>query len=329
MISGERLQEIALRYGVSKKSLIRWNKLDPKRPRIRAGQKLKVYTRHPESKRHKIVHVVEKGETWSKIADLHGVDRNHLRKRWNAKAAKKKYLKVGQRLTVWVDVVPEESETALDVIKGAKSSETSLPLVAIPGRSQSVGRPNRGRLLRGVRMPENEALYHLRKPEEAWGSSHTLHHLQLAIAHWRQDSGYGNELLIGAISKKGGGRLRPHSSHQSGRDVDIRLPLARNVPKGTRPMSASQVDWRAAWILVKSLADTGEVEYIFLERGRQKYLYRAAKKAGASASELERLIDYPKRSKRSRALVRHERGHVAHIHVRFTCSDKENRCESY
>ena len=46
------------------------------------------------------------------------------------------------------------------------------------------------------------------------------------------------EIKIADISKKGGGRLRPHSSHQAGRDVDIRLPRRKGSSKEDNSVSA-------------------------------------------------------------------------------------------
>jgi murein endopeptidase len=191
-----------------------------------------------------------------------------------------------------------------------------------------VGRPNRGRIVNSIALPENKKLYTIRKPEEAFGSSHALHNLQLAIANFRQATGFDRAIVIGAISKKGGGRLRPHSSHQSGRDVDVRLPVDKGV-KGTAAENVSQVDWDATWALVSALVATGEIQYIFLSHSRQKYLYRAAKRAGASKDMLERIIQYPRKSGTNNGIVRHARGHTSHMHIRFTCAANEGRCESY
>jgi murein endopeptidase len=126
------------------------------------------------------------------------------------------------------------------------------------------------------------------------------------------------------MSRRGGGRFRPHESHQSGRDVDIRLPLRQGLAKGTIPVSSSQVDWDAAWALVRALISTEQVRFIFLARNRQPALHKAAKRAGAGDDELGLWLQYPRRSRT--ALVRHARGHVKHIHVRFRCGPNEPSC---
>jgi murein endopeptidase len=343
VVPGERIDDIALRYDVRRESLIRWNKLDPDKPKIYAGRELAVYTKHIPPPQQKLIYTVESGDTWAKIAGEYRVDADDLRIRWNPKVPRK--FKIGQEIVIWVDPMTDpqllhesvdQRTTASagtsvdDSPRGAapkyKASATKLPLVAIKSGSVSVGKPNRGKLVNSIALPENKALYTVRKPDEAFGSSHTLHNVQLAIANFRQATGYSGEIVIGAISKQGGGRLRPHSSHQSGRDVDIRLPL-KNA--GGSADNMDDVDWDATWALLQAIVATGEVQYIFLSTSRQKRLYQAAKRAGASKDLIERMLQYPRKSGSNDGIIRDESGHTAHFHVRFTCAANETRCESY
>jgi murein endopeptidase len=331
VIPGERLDDIAVRYDVRRESLIRWNKLDADAPKIYAGRELAVYTKHIPPPPQKLIYTVESGDTWAKIAAEYHVDADDLRIRWNPKIPRK--FKIGQEIVIWVDPL-NDPQLLADVdapdTRAHASAGTSvgpkLPQVAIKSGSVSVGTPNRGKLVNSIALPENAKLYTVRKPDEAFGSSHTLHNLQLAIANFRQATGYSGEVVIGAISKQGGGRLRPHSSHQSGRDVDVRLPL-KNASGSAD--NADDVDWDATWALLQAIVATGEVQYIFLSTSRQKLLYKAAKRAGASKDMLERMIQYPRKSGSNDGIVRDESGHTAHFHVRFTCAPNETRCESY
>ncbi|MFV8750673.1 penicillin-insensitive murein endopeptidase [Nannocystaceae bacterium ST9] len=336
VVPGERLDDIALRYDVKRGSLIRWNKLDEDKPQIFAGKSLSVYTKHIPPPQQKIVYTVVHGDTWQKIADAHGVDVDELRIRWNPKVPRK--FKAGQDVVVWIDPLTQPGHlghlgmAGLGHLTKAGAVTTvagkTLPVVAIPKGGVSTGKPNKGRLVNGVQLPENDKLYTIRRPEEAFGSSHTLAHLQSAIAEWRRVTGYDRELIIGAISKKGGGRISPHSSHQSGRDVDIRMPAKKGI-KSSDMDDASDIDWNATWGLISALVATGEVQYIFMSHGRQKHLYEAAKKAGVKKDELERIIQYPSKAKTNNGIVRHAKGHDVHIHVRFSCAANETKCESY
>jgi murein endopeptidase len=179
-------------------------------------------------------------------------------------------------------------------------------------------------LLRGVQLPPNDALYSIRNPDNSWGSSHAIEQLQRAVARFREDSGFDRELLICDLSREHGGRFRPHSSHRSGRDVDIQLPVKLGLPASTIPREASQVDWDAAWALVSALVSTGQVKYIFLSRSRQRPLYQAALRAGERPESLHDFVQFPDQSRT--ALLRHSQGHVKHLHVRFKCAPSETQC---
>lgn len=333
VVPGERLDDIALRYDVHRNSVIRWNKLDEDKPQIYAGRSLSIYTKHIPPQQQKIVYTVVSGDTWQKIADTHGVDVDALRIRWNPKVPRK--FKAGQDVIVWLDPLTQTGAASLGNMPNIGNAGTvktvsgkTLPVVAISRGCVSVGRPNKGKLVNSTRLPDNDKLYTIRRPEEAFGSSHTLAHLQSAIADFRRATGYDRELVIGAISKKGGGRISPHSSHQSGRDVDIRMPAKKGV-KSSAMSDSDDVDWNATWGLISALVATGEVQYIFLSHSRQKHLYAAAKKAGVKKDELERIIQYPSKAKTNNGIVRHAKGHDVHIHVRFSCASNETKCESY
>lgn len=344
ILPGERLDDISTRYDVRSASLIRWNKLDKKKPKLYAGRELAVYTKHIPPPQQKLIYTVKRGDTWNKIASAHYVDADRLRSRWNPKVPRK--FKAGQELVIWVDPLDnpdllrdaDETRTKASTGTSAKSAGTAntarsrsaaaanLPLVKIKTGSVSVGKPNRGKIVNALALPENKVLYTIRKPDECYGSSHTLHNLQLAIASFRRATGFSGNVVIGAISKKGGGRIKPHSSHQSGRDVDVRLPV--KSASGSSD-NIDDVDWDATWSLIQALVSTGEIQYIFLSTSRQKRLYKAAKKAGASKDMLERTIQYPSKSGTNNGIVRNASGHTAHFHVRFTCAANETRCESY
>ncbi len=337
VIGGDRLEEIAQRYGVSRSSIIRWNKLDEKKPFIRKGQELRVRTDRDVAPREKITYAVQKGDTWGKIADQHGVDvdRLHL---WNRKVPTR--FKAGEKLVVYVEPLPVADDEVIAAGATARSGKdgamtgrgsanaraAAIPLAKIRMDSRSTGRPNRGHIQNSVQIPENPKLYTLRNPDQSYGSSHAIMQLQSGFANFRRDYHYAGQIYIGDMSKKGGGRLSPHSSHQSGRDVDIRLPVVAGV-KGPAS-SVSEVDWDAAWALIKSIVDTGEVEYVFLTHDRQKQLYAAARRAGESKASLARYMQYPNPPKTNHGIVRHSKGHTVHFHVRFHCGPKESQCDS-
>lgn len=188
----------------------------------------------------------------------------------------------------------------------------------------SVGTPQRGALSRGVQLPFNPALYTRRDASRSYGSTHTIRTLQAAFNAMRNERGVHAEVIVGDLSRPRGGRFRPHVSHQSGRDIDIRLVVAAHLDPRTLPVAPEHVDWDATWALVHSFLETGHVRYIFLSHMRQKNLYEAGLRAGVHARVLDRWFQWPGSDPTS--LIRHEDGHRAHIHVRLSCGPNDPRC---
>lgn len=313
IVPGERLDDIAVRYGVTKAQMLRWNKSLRKKQYLYAGRTLKVYARRFPPPRRKITYTIRWGDSWQKIADRYNVRIKDLR-RWNKKIPKR--FRSGQKLVVYTNPRPAPPRTETSGVG---------PGANVPPGGFSVGRPNRGRLVNGVQLPQSDD-YTIRRPELAWGSSKTIRLVVDVLAKFRRETGFTGAVPIGAISKQGGGRLRPHKSHQSGRDVDIGLPRVVGLSARTRP-TVEQIDWGATWQLLSAFAETDEVEYIFLERSRQDRLIRAARKMGATAVELDRMFQFRHGRGGRKGLIRHAKGHTIHFHIRFKCADEETGCE--
>jgi murein endopeptidase len=285
--------------------LKRWNKGYGKNGQLYAGRSLKVHARLVPPPREKILVNVNKGDTWGKIAARHGVREKDLRA-WNKSVPTK--FKAGTALVVYTNPTVED--------QAAVATPGALPQFNVPRGGYAIGAPNSGRLAGGVQLPDSE-MYKLRRPENAYGTSHAVKVVLESIARYTRDAKPDMPLEIGDMSKLGGGRLRPHSSHRTGRDIDIRLPKV-----------GDEIDWRAAWILVRSFIASGEVTYIFLDYSQQRQLHRAAKAAGATDKELEAAIQYPRGSRTNNGIVRHAKGHTVHIHVRVKCAEANDRCAS-
>ncbi|MEZ4450095.1 MAG: penicillin-insensitive murein endopeptidase [Nannocystaceae bacterium] len=323
VIAGDTVESLAGRYNVQSKSIIRWNKLDAKKPRLRSGKTVRIHAVHPPPPRERREVEIKKGDSWSKIAAEHGVDEKLLKK-WNpAKKGKdgkpKPQIVAGHTLVVWVDAAADAATSA--------QTQSRLLAAKVRGTGVSVGAPTRGRLVNGVELPDNPDLYTRRKPDQSYGSSHTIRTMVAAISEFRRISGYTRELVIGAISLQRGGRFRPHRSHQSGRDVDIRLPILRSIDHHNAPR-ASEVDWRATWRLIDAFVQSGEVQYIFLDYKMQRTLYKFARESGVPKQRLAEVIQWPRDSRSNNGIVRHAPGHTTHLHVRVKCGEHERHCQT-
>lgn len=198
------------------------------------------------------------------------------------------------------------------------------PTFELPTDAVTRGRPDAGALVRALTLPPSPD-YTVRCPAHAHGSAATISELLHALASFRNRSGYRGEIVVGDLSQRAGGRYGPHRSHQSGRDVDLWLPVRGGVYRrgcvrcGTdlcRP-EPHEVDWLATWHLIKSLTARDAVQDIFLDWSLQPALIAAARLANAPAALIDRQIQHPIRGRAT--LIKHAAGHIHHMHVRFRC----------
>jgi murein endopeptidase/LysM repeat protein len=310
--SRETLTQIAVRYGVTVENLRKWNGLgESAKPKVR--KTIRVRAKRIPLPKQRVEHDVLAGETWGSVAADYGVSSRDLHA-WNYRLRE---LEEGGKLVVWFD-------PAKDWTVGRHMGPLPNHRYVEPG-ALSVGKPQRGRIENAVLIPQSVD-YTCRSERLCWGSSYAVEGMQRAFANFRYESGYEGEIVIGSISRKFGRRFPPHKSHQSGRDVDIRLPILPTVPDWRDP-HRDEVDWMATWALVDALIDTGRVQTIFLESDLQRPLYEAARQLGRSHESLAGAITYPREKGKEWAIVRHSKGHDAHIHVRFKCGPDEPRCK--
>ena len=313
IIPGERAKDIAERYGVDPRRLALWNRL--KDDSLKGRRSLRIHAVSPPPPRERIEHVAKKGETWESIAKQYDVEAKKL-ENWNRRLGKTVNAK--EKVVFWREPPPPSALATAGLA-------AKLAQIRVRAGGLSIGRASRGRLVRGVELPERPDLYTRRKPDESWGSSHTIAQLMAAVTRFRHETGFDRAVVIGGISKARGGRFRPHKSHQSGRDIDIRMPLTA-AGEGKKHTSAGDIDWRATWQLIHAFIVGGQVEYVFLEHSLQKRLYKAAREAGATKEQLAQWLQWPNRPKTNKGLIRHVKGHVVHFHVRIRCAENEKFC---
>ncbi|MBM4387204.1 MAG: penicillin-insensitive murein endopeptidase, partial [Deltaproteobacteria bacterium] len=126
------------------------------------------------------------------------------------------------------------------------------------------------------------------------------------------------DVVIGALSKEGGGRLKPHKSHRNGLDIDIGYYYKDNVQlKYFTPMNEDNLDVEKTFFLIESLISTGMVEYIFMNYSLQKLFHEHAQELGYGEDALDELFQYPGGKKTKAGIIRHAKGHNKHFHVRI------------
>jgi LysM repeat protein len=328
VVPEETLEDIARRYGVTVAELAEWNLLNPDQKLLPPGTVVQI--KRPNKRplaQQRIKYELEPEDTsWNALSKRFGVSATKLRA-YNPEVEK---LRRGQEIVIWIDPHPYKP----------KEPRSVIPSYVPAMDSQSIGSPNSGSLENGIQLPENDALYIRRYPYIMWGSGFLIANVQKAVAQFRQDMDFDGTLVLADISKQRGGDFYPpHRSHQAGRDIDIWLPTLRGVfkPKyltaegdqkfGRRP-NPEEVDWFAAWGLIRALIDTGAVQDIFLTHSIQPNVYNAAKFLGVSDEELDNAIQWPRGEGSGKGIVMHAPGHTHHMHVRFKCAPYEKRCNN-
>lgn len=176
----------------------------------------------------------------------------------------------------------------------------------------SLGSPNAGVLLNAVQASDCD-LFTTVSPSAGWATSETLEYLSRAIRAVHHEFPGTPPLMLGDISAKGGGPLRPHVSHQSGRDVDIGYYYKTNATWYARGTSKN-LDLARTWAFVRALIAETDIDLILIDHSIQRLLREHALAIGEDPDWLEGVF---KGAPGLRPIIRHVRGHATHIHVRF------------
>lgn len=208
-------------------------------------------------------------------------------------------------------------------------ADTSLVIYAWPHipPSSSIGRPSHGTLESGVRL-RPARFWQIHDRDRAYltrDAASILEHGFEAVARAFSES---PRIELRDASAEHGGPLRGHHSHQSGRDID--LAYYRTDCRGQTCVlhrtTADDLDADRQWALLAPWLHGDLVDYVFVDHALQEPLYRAARRAGASPSELARWFQYPGDAERHVGVIRHAEGHRDHLHVRFACAPHDVEC---
>lgn len=184
--------------------------------------------------------------------------------------------------------------------------------------SLSLGAPNRGALFNGIQMPLGDR-WMLADPGNAYGTKEAIDQLIRCIDAVHERYPKSPKLIIGDWSARRGGRLKPHKSHQSGRDVDVSYYYTTKTGWYAHA-NAKNLDRPRTWAFVKALLTKADVEMILIDTSIQKLLRDHAIAAGEDRAFVDRVFQVAG-EKQGFAPVRHASGHATHIHVRFRSAE--------
>ena len=175
--------------------------------------------------------------------------------------------------------------------------------------SISIGFVYEGRLINGERFPDGD-WWIVVSPALTWGTKETVDFIIAAIRQVKAQFPDAPLLRVNQISGREGGYLRPHKSHQNGRDVDLGFYYPTAEPIRTRERE-KYIDVPKTWALLKALVAVADVQFVLVDKRVQKVLFDHALSAGEDKGWLDSLFHS------AHPLVRHARRHRDHFHVRF------------
>ncbi len=130
--------------------------------------------------------------------------------------------------------------------------------------ARSLGLPYGGSLIGGTRLPVEGPNWvtwnpvtdsRPNAPKRLYGNERTIHAIISVAAAYRAANPRAPRVVIGDISRKGGGRMDEHLSHQNGLDVDVYYP--RVDRKLRAPRARDEVERRFAQDLVDRFIAAG------------------------------------------------------------------------
>ena len=182
-----------------------------------------------------------------------------------------------------------------------------------------VGSHSNGRLRNGVQFPSDDARFHVIAPWRAYTCQRTVDGLRDAVDQVEALFPGTPALTVGDISRKGGGPMSPHMSHQIGLDVDIGPYWADGEAQPVlSAMHPDRLDMDRTWALLEALVSDENVQYIILDYRLQQAFYEyASELPWMDEAYLELIFQYPRGPKHHEGIIRHWYGHYSHFHVRF------------
>ena len=180
--------------------------------------------------------------------------------------------------------------------------------------SLTVGQGSAGRFMNGVQLTDGEN-YTVISKKNAYGTTESIESLIRALDTLRQICPGIPKTAVGDISREGGGRLRPHKSHQGGRDMDVSLVYKTSQGKRYVPGSLQNLDMGCNWAFIRTLVVFTDIEMILVDRQLQKLLVDYAIGVGEDPDWVRSLFRLTNKGRG--AIVLHAPRHRDHFHLRF------------
>lgn len=213
----------------------------------------------------------------------------------------------------------------------------SAPSPLAPGLAGSVGVPNHGVQTGAVELPTAGKGFVRYRPhgENHWGRPHLVSALTRIAAEVDSELP-GSVLVIGDLAARSGGKIPRHSSHRTGRDVDLlfytETPAGAPIPNpgfvrfeadglalvpGSR--SYVRIDLPRTWLLVKKLVQAEDVlvQFLFVSKPLEALLMDYARARGEP-------LELQYRAQTVMLQPGDSLPHDDHLHLRIACAPEES-----
>lgn len=191
--------------------------------------------------------------------------------------------------------------------------------------ARSIGSASGGHFVEGMPMI-TDTHWVVRNPARAWATPQTVRRLAAGLRHIAARYPGASTMMIGDMSRFGGGRIRPHRSHQSGRDADVSYYRLGRVDDGEFwDARSEEFDVARTWALFRYWIKRDWAEFIFVDHAIQQMLADYAYSVGEDPEFVQRVIEIEGGGKRS--IIRYSPGHTHHFHVRFRCARADTECK--
>ncbi len=179
------------------------------------------------------------------------------------------------------------------------------------------------RLQGGVLLTAIDGVVEIQRPQRGWGRPILVSSLRVASLAVQRAFPLQPWLIMGDLSKEGGGCLPPHRSHRGGLDVDVGYYHLGGKQRGWLDhASTGDIDADRTWAYVSALMQTGAMQFAFVDYSLQPQLYAAALRSGETTESLRPVFQFPRPKEQTKAsIIRHLDGHADHIHLRLRCLD--------
>lgn len=198
-------------------------------------------------------------------------------------------------------------------------------------RSRSIGTPEHGRLVGGVRLRESAHVRRVRyytARGHVYGTPELVGLISRAAARVAQRHP-GAKLGVGELSRRRGGDIEGHAGHESGREADLafylldsngrpaepeRYATLRGDGTAEPPFETLRLDEARTWALIEALVSDAEVtvDLIYVGAEIRDRLLIAGRAAGAAPAVVERAAATMRQPPTGHA-------HRNHLHVRIAC----------